>query len=204
MRGISLSLKGEGKRKTMLINNQALFIHITKTGGITVGRLFNKKYKGNHTIPSKDKIKKYYTFTFVRHPIDRFISSFEYQKALTLKNINSQMKLRSRMKKLNFKFEDFVVSLSKKDIESNLHYRKQCAWIVNGIDYIARFENFENELIKILTKINQTKKIKEIKKHNASKRRDIQSYIKSDAVVKKLHQLYKDDFNRLNYPVLPI
>ena len=104
---------------------------------------------------------------------------------------------------MKYNFDKFVLSLTPKDIQTNVHYRKQCAWVLNGIDYIGRFENFDEDLKNILTEMGEADKIKHIKKHNPSKRRDIQTYLKTSGVVKRLRDLYADDFKKFGYPTLP-
>jgi hypothetical protein len=90
--------ENNNKKNTFTFNNMKLvnndnkkiskkikFIHINKTGGTTINRYFHKKYdfyKGQIHSPSYKMClslvnnKDFLIFTFVRNPIDRFISSY--------------------------------------------------------------------------------------------------------------------------------
>ncbi|MEM7239723.1 MAG: sulfotransferase family 2 domain-containing protein, partial [Pseudomonadota bacterium] len=71
-----------------LIRHQCLFVHIPKTAGISLGRALFGCFTGGHMTMldyqlafSADEIERFFTFTFVRNPWDRVVSSYCYLKA---------------------------------------------------------------------------------------------------------------------------
>ncbi len=184
----------------MILKPNIHFIHIPKTGGISIVRMFNPEYVGDHKKPTSAELNGCYSFTFIRHPFDRFISAFEYQKKLVKSGINLKMTLRKRMLDMDFNFEEFVDSLEYKEIIGSLHYKPQHFWLDGlDIDYIGRVENFEIDVNNILININEIDKINKLEHHNKSERGGIDSYLSSQHIKNKLIKLYDTDFNLLSY-----
>lgn len=174
------------------------FVHIPKTGGTSIYELFGVKGH-DHSIPTKNKKVNLYRFCFIRNPIDRFISAFEYQKLLINNDIGLALPLREGMKRLNFDFFKFVSYIDKNQIKQNLHFRPQVEWIKNKeYDFIGRFENFEKDLNKVLMDIKEGDKIDEVKMLNTSKRKNINFYLRENTF-RKLIDLYSDDFKCFRY-----
>ena len=81
-------------------NLNCIYIHIPKTGGMSIEtilgadikELHNKSIKIKHGYPTDWNYpkywEKYYKFTFVRNPWDRVVSSYFYNLAMAKKKIN--------------------------------------------------------------------------------------------------------------------
>lgn len=88
----------------------------------------------------KKKWKNYFKFTFVRHPFDKFISAYKYLK-LYNKNIQFE-KILNDNSILNY-YEYFHISITQFDNLTNNENKIE-------FDYVAKYENLNEELIKIL------------------------------------------------------
>ena len=140
-----------------------IFVHITKCGGTSVQNAL-EKYGGEylwkrdemrnenhqiihpkHVLAEKYSLTKYwknsFKFTFVRNPWSREISGYFYRK---------------RMTDFRGTFEEHLAS--KNFINLPLHHGNQYNWLVshNGkmeLDFIGRFENFQEDFDIISDKI---------------------------------------------------
>lgn len=129
------------------IKEGPIFIHIPKTGGISVVTHI-KKYLGslNHNHRSVnfynlDLRQRNFIFTFVRNPYDRIVSAFYYLKqGLAHKAENDFGKT------LHDNFSDFVKKDLIKCININyLHFIPMNFWLNDSVDFIGRFENIQED-----------------------------------------------------------
>ena len=145
--------------------HKAIFIHIPKCGGTSVEKFFNVhpnrfnidkltgKYKGyqgkylQHCTYLEMKtlfnipVEEYYTFTVIRNPWDKIVSSFFYEIRYN-KNITS--------------FKKFVQSPVW---ENEQHSIPQCEYIMNEkgeikVDFICRFENLQQDFDMVCNRIS--------------------------------------------------
>jgi len=152
-------------------NKKILFIDITKTAGTaiieTLQELYPKeKWEGKHHSvknftadgtkvingrPTCSKVtneilKNYKTFTVVRNPFDRMVSTWHW-------GLNGDYR--------NTTFEEFIINVHKnKYTEFNGHrYKTQLDWITNEngdikVQHILRWENLQEELDNFFTDID--------------------------------------------------
>lgn len=174
------------------------YVHIPKTGGTTVEYLFFNKYcQSNHNgINSYTEHFDKYLFTFVRNPYTRIISSYLYYKnggnetksdALKMENINS---LADFLKKKN------------KHLKKAAHLRTQYSYLQDNpsIDFIGRFENFENDLNFLCKKL----KIKNSKVHLRKGKKNTFTFIITPEEIDLISDLYHVDFTKYNYKKIKI
>jgi hypothetical protein len=132
----------------------------------------------------------YFKFAFVRNPWDRLVS---FWRNKIIGNINSDFGYEKEEFEYFVNFVGENINLSY----GNKHLRLQSRLIdMNNIDYLGRFENFNNDLEEVMKGLN----IKaQINKLNASKRKiDYRDYY-SDSSKDKVAKLYKRDINLFNY-----
>lgn len=234
----------------ILKQKKLLFIHIPKTGGITVLKYFNfrkknKKYCGecqDFYGRSDDVIKKYedgyaktfygteyshftlslfkkhidlkeinFSFTFVRNPFEKLVSEFFWR-------LNNKISFRPLLDfdatENNFelfihKLEGLKLSYLENMTAVESHYYPQTKFVFlkkyfsknvkdkknYKVDFIGRFENYENDL-NILGSLFEIKK--QVKHKNKS---DHPSYktLYSNSSKKIVEKIYKDDLNNFNY-----
>lgn len=170
---------------TVLVNEpRATFIHIPKTGGVSISRwltanargsyLLDKQHGGKHA--DQKRIAKYmkikqmdmgYTFCVVRNPWDRLVSAYHYY-------------IREDAIPRSLTFEQFVRGEwpDKKGNEWGCA-TKQMWQYGYKIDSVLRFENLEEDFktIQDFFQIN-----KPLHKYNKSQHRDYRTYYTSELV----------------------
>ena len=99
------------------------------------------------------KYEEYYKFTFVRNPMDRFVSAYFFLKK---GGISLADKKFSKRYVLPYdEFSDFVHSLksgrTRNAVINWIHFRPQYLFLLDSnlemhLDFIAKVENFDNDL----------------------------------------------------------
>lgn len=135
----------------------------------------------------------YYKFAFVRNPYDRLISCWK-DKVLKLNHFQFKEEEYVKMKH----FKNFVTWVSHLDIEvADCHLRTQQSLIdLNNIDFIGRFERFEQDLSIVLNKLNICETIP---KKNAATIKQHYSSFYTEELRQKVYTIYKKDFLIFNY-----
>ena len=131
-----------------------LFIHIPKAGGSSIQRIFqayNKNLTGClHRVVasySKKERESCFVFTFTRNPFDRLLSAHKYLTGAFGNAGDTEFG-----KTLSSDFQQFV----KKQLSDNinwLHFRPMTFWLNDDLDYIGRFENFQQGFDTVCDKI---------------------------------------------------
>jgi len=130
----------------ILHDKKIIFVHIPKTGGGTIHKVFGQDFKGpeNHYDGMTEVLcKEYFMFTFVRNPFERFVSSYLYWK--------DSRKLLSGISFLDYA-KDLESIFAERCIEEEVVHTWDMSYL-NGhkdkwqyMDFIGRFESFENDL----------------------------------------------------------
>lgn len=180
------------------ISNNFIFIHISKCAGTSVCDMlapYSSTIKDlasiHHPIYSDyesvfgESIKDFLIFTIVRNPYDRLLSLYTYwkeQKAIYKnKNINDIDVAQSAWKLKGF--NEWVEFIGLEYHEK--HLDNQMAWILNNKNEIendiciCRFETLEEDIKKILYKLNIDTKIPHLNKskHDSYKKEYSQNSI---------------------------
>lgn len=214
-----------------MIYKNLIYIHIPKTGGSSIRNSLNKNYKliynsnfenfekmgfknysekfENYNFPifsfkdhlpyqlikradyHKDKFK----FTITRNPFSRIVS-------LYFECIANKLHLEGLKIKKTILFDDFVDIICKKSYWFTIPMTDYIgSKNLNDIDFIGRFENFDDDLIKLRKYLKIS-----IKHHNYNnsvksifKFSDYRTYFKNKENIDKVYKLYKDDFDNFNY-----
>ena len=192
-------------------DDEILFLHIPRTGGTIIERklrgkskiglyggdglnLSKQHYTANEIISKKIDVNKLFSFTFVRNPFDRIVSTY-----LLIK----------KQKGNKVSFDDYI-DLVKNVVENKLyykvkfkknydisHFKPQVELLENLTpNFIGRFENYEND-IKILSKMHP--KLNCLCELNIKKRNvDYRKYY-NERNRNIIEELYKDDLKKFNY-----
>jgi len=130
-----------------MINHEykVLFIHVIKTGGVSIATALNMEQKQNHSRASKIKkevgesVWNYYCkFSFVRNPFDKIVSQYHYN--------------RSEFGFQNSTFKEYVKAWNAgKKISAYPQYQR--FYINEKLDFIGRFENLQEDFDTLCDKI---------------------------------------------------
>ena len=142
--------------------HKCIFIHIPKTAGksieLALGADLRKLHRSRthikHGTPLEWRYpkhwEKYFTFTFVRNPWDRFVSAYFCDWGMLRRNPLPRRRIIARLGSVGFK--DFVKHHSD-HYEWSRFYKSQMDWIVSNYDFIGRFENLQEDFNVVCDKI---------------------------------------------------
>lgn len=206
--------------------NKLLFVHIPKCGGTSINEIFKfkKKFKNLSGVDKQNriqyshltlkqikkfiKLKKYFSFSFIRNPFDKMVSEFFFRKSFKEKNCILYL---GQLDLQKLTFDEFVNRISEVKLthsldrtfgEAHLVSQTKYLYVKNKlkINFLGRFENYEADLKKLLDKLKRKKgiNIKEICHKNSSHHENYKKYYNS--VTKKIiEKMYEDDLNNFNY-----
>lgn len=114
-----------------------LFIHIPRTAGrsITENGHIMMTNAGHVYADNIKNIENFFSFTFVRNPYDRFLSSYHFYKSI----YKGERPIKNEMSKYK-SFEDFVLNFDTFKYNNDLQFQPQHKFINDKVDYIGRYE----------------------------------------------------------------
>lgn len=137
-----------------MIDSRRIFIHIPKTGGISVARaIFGNAGIGHKSARFVRRrigpiaYRRSFSFTFVRDPFERCHSAFEFLKSGGMNGDDAAWADAQLSEFVSF--EDFVAEgLSRPAISGHLHFRSQSAFIFDPadnllVDFVGRHEELQ-------------------------------------------------------------
>ncbi len=145
-----------------------------------------------------EKVGKYnqshFKFAFVRDPFDRLASCFRHviQKG-ALQNIQSHPDFYR-----NMSFSQFIDAVEKIDVKDmDIHFRPQNTFIPEKVDFLGKFENIQEDYLKVCEKIG-IKNFVSLLHQNKTNKTIFKDYYTSE-IIKKVVKIYKRDFDLFGY-----
>jgi len=130
---------------------KAIFVHVPKTGGVSVSTAVYKGLSGGHKTVNfyreffgHDTYDKYFSFTFVRQPEDRFLSAVNF--LLSGGMSKEDKKWADLFSKESFDLNEFVLTELAEQVSNKKHFFTQRQFLVdeNGtvnVNFIGKYEN---------------------------------------------------------------
>ena len=169
--------------------NNCIFVHIPKTGGTSIARTLSRTQ--NHITAQRyihnlgmKKWNNSFTFTIVRNPWDREISSFFYRYKKDYGGVFSTEIFKKHLKRVYVGgIPNYIPWFANKKQES-------------FVDFIGRFENLQNDIDYVCDKIGiNRKKLLHVNKSNHKHYTEYYDDETREIVAKK----YSDDIKLFNY-----
>lgn len=140
----------------------AIFIHIPKSGGLSVKRSLGIARTGHadyvsFRAASPRKCREYFKFAFVRNPWDRLLSAYSFLKAGGIPRWDAG--LNARLMDGVTGFEQFVLErLELPEVRNALHFQPQLRFISDEsgmpkMDFVGRVETIEADFGFICTRL---------------------------------------------------
>lgn len=186
-------------------DTKSIFIHIPKAAGMSLVNSIYGLTSSNHDTwkeyyrRDSDKFSMYFKYAFVRNPLDRFISAYNYLAKDGKSDID---------KYWNKKYiqpygdvENFILKGGlKKAIKSVEHFKTQTLYVYKDgklmVDYIGKYESIDKDIKVIKERLNLSFQLKEINK-NPNKIADENTL--SNNAKKQLSEFYKQDYLNFDY-----
>ncbi len=188
--------------------HQAIFIHIPKAAGTSVGEALFGPGKSTHHhwefYRSYDarKFANYYKFTFVRNPFDRLVSAYFYLQQTGKRTSRKDRQFRDRHLSGYGSFKEFVCTgLNRPEIKCWGHFVPQSRFIASDdleiqVDFVGRVESMTQDFVTVATTLGLPTQIAHT---NKSQRDHFSKYYdsESEGIVR---EHYRKDFDLLGYP----
>lgn len=191
--------------------HRCIFVHVPKAAGISVAMALFGNLAGGHATAREYRrvfgsdFARYFKFTFVRNPYTRLVSAYEFLRAGGRPAWPTNQRFRDEILSEYVDFADFVLRWLKPRTEwPEPHFRPQHEFLELGgrvvMDFVGRVERIDADFETVrerlgiqaqLGRLNPTKE----------KQGNLGFYYSSDAVERRVRDLYARDFELFDYPL---
>ena len=187
---------------------KCIFIHIPKCAGSSINqqlKLDSVGFSGHSPASYHSEYKNYFSFTFVRNPYDRVVSAYKYFRKLKeghrwykRNSIISDAANAMDFNEFVNHIPDFMKLMKKEEgsFQSGIHFQAYDYFLDFNIDYLARFENIQEDYAYILAKLKLPRA--NLRKINSTNNSDYRQLYMEDSK-RSVYYIYKEDINKYNY-----
>ncbi|MGO3346242.1 MAG: sulfotransferase family 2 domain-containing protein [Marinomonas sp.] len=190
--------------------NKCIFIHIPKTAGSSLLQALGKKRSGGRDHVSwlvyqksnAYKFDSYFKFAFVRDPLDRAYSAYNY--LLKGGNQSHDLSIANMLKKYS-NFEDFITEgLGKGYFRSHVMFLPQSNFVINeenqiAVDFIGKFENINDDFQYVKDKLGLKLELKQVNKNTTSNKNHLENIKNNKEVMSVIASIYAQDYLSFGY-----
>ncbi|NPA34055.1 MAG: sulfotransferase family protein [Chlorobi bacterium] len=187
-----------------------ILTHIPKTAGTSLRhsigiteniphlpiKWYKEKY-GDHLL------SKMFKFSFVRHPVTRLLSAYFFLKGGGYKGIPEDNFFSEKVMSQFSSFHEFLEWFSPSKVWVYIHFFPQSYFICDSKgniyqDWIGRFEQIEKDYEQLRELLAQRGiQAKPLAKRNVTQKKNTPKLSKQE--IYKIYEIYKSDFDLLNY-----
>ena len=149
------------------MKKQSIFVHIPKCAGVSLWKSFssrNIEYFGHGGLHFRkpfschDSYKNYFSFSFVRNPWDRLVSTFFFLKSGG-HHKNDMSAYSKYMKTHSESFKEFIIEkFNNEAINQVIHLKPQHHWICKNdqvcVDFLGKTESLQNNVNELCSALN--------------------------------------------------
>ncbi|MCM2681485.1 sulfotransferase family 2 domain-containing protein [Echinimonas agarilytica] len=191
-----------------MTQHSCIFVHVPKAAGTSVLTALSKpgqQIRRDHCTAidflraDRKAFEASYKFAFVRHPVSRLYSAFQY--LLTGGNGTTDAQIAKTLNDQYPTFELFVIQyLTPQMLHSHLLLRPQFAFLCDEnlnimVDYIGKFERLSGDFEVIQKRLKLSQGVPHVNKGKADKSKETIS----PEVIQRIQTLYQLDFEIFDY-----
>ena len=189
---------------------ECIFVHVPRAAGTSICQaLFGHNAGGHKTVREYESIFgetfwDYFTFSFVRNPYARLVSTYEYLRKGGHPAWPSNREFGEQVIGAYDGFGSFVLQwLRPEKTEWPLpHFYPQTHFLtLDGelaVDYVGHVETIEEDFAAVCDRLGEVPELPEVNK-TPGERAPLVSYYDADAVIQRVQEVYDADFEHFGY-----
>jgi chondroitin 4-sulfotransferase 11 len=193
--------------------HRCIFVHIPKAAGISVAMALFGNLAGGHATARDYRMlfgrdfERYFKFTFVRNPYTRLVSAYEFLRNGGHPAWPTNQRFRDEVLSQYADFEDFVLRGLKPGADwSEPHFRPQHEFVELGgrvvMDFVGRIEKIDVDFARVCDRLGIQAQLGRLNP-TQEKHGTLGEHYASDAVERRVRDVYARDFELFEYPLRP-
>ena len=198
----------DGRSANLDVGREIIFFHVPKTGGTSLAEALGLRHGHVPAVrfetKNPNRFSRAYKFAFVRDPVDRLYSSFNYLHTAIGLNKSPDVRWSETFLSGYKNFEEFVHGLQDQGVRRRImewpHFRPMHCWLCRPgeqtplVDFLGRFECLAEDTAALAKELEVSVDLPHIRKPQAYLDKNITSEME-----KIIRDIYRDDFEVFGY-----